>query len=69
MTAIQMNTCDTCQHWDSEHETDEPGLFACKAAHTSADDGRAFGVANGEPLNAGEFATGPKFGCVHWEPK
>lgn len=71
-----MKTCDTCKHWASEpvstfpssneHEClcpkiDNDGRFA-----PDGDDClRQFGNDAGWIMNA----TGPKFGCIHWEAK
>lgn len=66
-----MNTCDTCKWWGDECKPSIKSYRYC--ARVTKDDGTeppdGFTVTDGEPFNEGTFATGPKFGCVHWEAR
>lgn len=76
-----MNTCDTCRHWDDESYLDperNPHLLnmcvlrACNNIKLNAvtDDKNDFSDSvhhSGDGYGAN--ATGPKFGCIHWEAK
>lgn len=73
-SALKMNTCEHCRYWDEEEVpfswTDgSPYTFlrACKNLDLKCGDKEdgAFVFAN----SAHELLTGPKYGCVHWEPK
>lgn len=70
-----MERCRTCRHWDKENKSlyfSNENLGTCKVGKLleSGDWSLA-----GKPLDAvvysydesGAFATGPDFGCVHWE--
>jgi hypothetical protein len=71
-------TCDTCKHWQGNPEETFSGIPVgyryCRAAGDGSmydDDGNllldetAFAVGNG--ICSDPIATGPKFGCIHWE--
>ena len=59
-----MNTCDTCKWWGGL--SDEPPMRKCKKQDWGED---SVYIANAEPYGGGEVVTGPKFGCIHHEPK
>lgn len=61
-----MNTCDTCKWWMSR---DYPH---CVCENKKVSDGTPSQIPNEAYLavhDEGEFVTGPKFGCIHHEPK
>ena len=70
-----MNTCKTCKHWGTEG--DEPPWRSCERYMNEGGSGvmrfsptlDGAGVHNGEPFNGGSLATGPDFGCIHWQGK
>lgn len=69
-----MNTCDTCINWDKSAPHDGiHGLAICDRDRKIAPGEildmaeNEWDVVNGEPYNAGVIATGPKFGCIHWQ--
>jgi len=68
-----MNTCDTCKWWKAPKriwEMDSGRNHGeCASPYNETEEDGAAAVANGEPYNAGTLATGPKFGCIHHEPK
>jgi hypothetical protein len=69
-----MNTCDRCEHWGRYDVygkcCEVPSYKKCE--HPLVDNNRhpdGFGAYDGEPYNGGSFASGPKFGCIHWTPR
>lgn len=62
-----MNTCDTCKWWGESAEYSE--YRVCE--NTKLDDGKRPDGAQPEALDDTgiHFATGPKFGCIHWQLK
>lgn len=72
-----MNTCDTCKFWGAEELYAGPTYRECQhektgSEHKSNDHSRR--PEDGTWASAGDyyqatFETGPKFGCVHHEPK
>lgn len=64
-----MNTCDTCKWWTME--TGPYGRLperACSHIKLS-DDSEGDDRLNYEMHEGGRLFTGPKFGCIHHEPK
>lgn len=67
-----MKTCDTCKWWDGSSPARldiGDGFHFCVHPKNDKDLPDGFGVSNGEPFGQGLFATGPKFGCLHWASK
>lgn len=64
----EMNTCDKCQWWN-EAESYNWGHHKCK--NPKLDDYKSGDGAQPEALDDTgiHFATGPKFGCIHWQLK
>lgn len=64
-----MSTCDTCKWWGDVKEGHIwRYCHICTSDEFDMEEDDA-GVVYGEPFNSGTFATGPKFGCIHHEPK
>ena len=61
------HTCDTCRYWYRDMTSETPGYHPCSKESNDGDLDGFTGGDGGEPCNAGGFASGPKFGCVHWE--
>lgn len=67
-----MNTCDACKWWEPPKEgNDHHNMGICESENLVYN-----GHSRNDSLCAGEVwsfplapSTGPKFGCVHWEPK
>lgn len=72
---MAMNTCDTCKWWEGPSGISFRSIGKCKNESL----GRVVLILDIEPDNLGVFGisdeekhpvvTGPKFGCVHHEPK
>jgi hypothetical protein len=74
-----MNTCKTCKHWDTERSGDHEiiyGLHALCLRGTVSDAGglkihmlpdSAHGERDEYFGGWYPIATGPDFGCIHWE--
>ena len=65
-----MNRCETCKFWQP-HEFAESPMRVCQSSKVvetgpwdGEDDSLVYSYDEG-----GYFQTGPKFGCVHHEPK
>ena len=65
MTTPPPRTCRYCRYWTVPG--DNPPLQGC--SHPSVGQGEfcSAGVHNGNPLEEGYFASGPDFGCIHFE--
>lgn len=62
-----MNTCDTCMWWGNETEKENPGIHPfrqCMNVELGADNN----FKAGEEVR-GYLQSGPKFSCIHHEPK
>jgi hypothetical protein len=67
-----MNLCETCIWWgNGVFGHDGPDTYKLCDNERMVDGWRedGMGVVKGEPFNGGSIATGPKFGCVHHQPK
>lgn len=65
-----MNTCDTCKWWREQKNIDHvpEGQCYCPGITTGGyplENGAVFGY----PVGGQHLLTGPKFGCIHHEPK
>lgn len=67
-----MNKCRTCKYWgELSGEGAEDKMHYCNLSENNTQpkvNEADFGVVDGEPYNAGRFATGPNFGCILHEP-
>lgn len=65
----RMKTCDTCRHWG---DASVGGLLRCcdhAEPNEGADATEDMGIVVVQyPPEQSSLMTGPKFGCVHWEP-
>lgn len=60
--------CHTCEFWNQSSRPETVGYHACIHPKNESGDTDGFtGGDCGEPYNAGHFASGPLFGCVHWK--
>lgn len=68
MSECSMNTCDSCRWWGSDvsSEEEDHNKECEKATWFRPNDDDGFGIDSG--INS-RIVTGPKFGCIHHEPK
>lgn len=66
-----MNTCDTCKFWEEFIVRGKGlGLGGCDNEKLTAYEVRPDGLTVGDSDCDGQRPnTGPKFGCIHHEPK
>ncbi len=73
-----MNTCDTCKHWESCDAygiCNHPMVYRPTYGPTRRDQRHTDKFAPDRVMTmdegggTGELYTGPKFGCIHQEPK
>ena len=69
-----MNTCDTCKWWGEPETELRPswgiilkGMARC--GNEKLDSGLNSSIVSDYDAPTQGFTTGPKFGCVHYEPK
>lgn len=63
-------TCDSCKWWDSKPDGKEPITHECnssKLGHFA--EGNDALVSHDAEGYSSYVSTGPKFGCIHHEPK
>lgn len=75
-----MNTCDTCKHWgdynaDGMYDSSRPAFEGTKICLNPKLGIRGIAKEDGcscaayEDHQTGQLSPGPKFGCVHHDPK
>ena len=67
MTTI--NICFNCRHWDEDKIVASNHRHCKHPSCCGEDDGEEDGCSIEGQMNLddGRFATGPKFGCIHFE--
>lgn len=61
-----MNTCEHCRHWGEEEIWHTKGRQCQQASLYPPSKEDQMGIEDGAHAF---IVTGPKFGCIHWEPK
>ena len=68
-----MNTCDTCKWWGERQEKGGGTAVWCEmrfCRHPKLDSNEDLDGADVSSIDGyGDIETGPKFGCIHHEPK
>lgn len=64
-----MNTCDTCKFWGKEHHAETENRKFCKHRKLDPDVYEGMDFATVYDGIDSLIMTGPKFGCIHHEPK
>lgn len=65
-----MNTCDTCKWWIEHIETEqEYQHHQCTNPKFGNGDSESDGLDLDDYYEGISITTGPKFGCIHHEPK
>ncbi len=73
--AQRVATCDTCEHWAMERSHRAYWDTETRECHNGKLSMESFGKANDQLVVSEDYAafilitTGPKFGCIHHQPK